>query len=116
MTKIDIAKVCHAANKIICELNDDFSRKDWNDSEKWQTDSSILGVEYIINNPNPSDSILHDSWSNERIAAGWKYGPIKDANLKTHPCLVPFESLPKFQQAKDALFAGICKSLIKYLD
>jgi hypothetical protein len=36
---------------------------------------------------------------------------VKDAELKTHPCLVPFEELPKFQQQKDRLFRAIVKAL-----
>ncbi len=30
---------------------------------------------------------------------------------KTHPCLVPFNDLPTFQQAKDTLFCSIVDSL-----
>lgn len=48
-----IAKVCHEANKALCEINGD------------------------------------------------------NAKLKTHPCMVPFEELPEFQQKKDKLFMVI---------
>lgn len=35
------------------------------------------------------------------------YGQVKDANAKTHPCLVPFDQLPRDQQFKDRLFRTI---------
>ena len=47
----------------------------------------------------------------EKINDGWVYGEVKDAEKKTHPCIVPFEELPEFQQKKDALFCAIVDSL-----
>jgi hypothetical protein len=44
---------------------------------------------------------------------GWVYGEVKDAEAKTHPCIVPFEELPEFQKKKDALFCAIVDSLKK---
>lgn len=47
----------------------------------------------------------------EKIGAGWGYGEVKDANAKTHPCIVPFDQLPEFQRKKDALFCAIVDAL-----
>jgi hypothetical protein len=47
----------------------------------------------------------------EKLDAGWVYGEVKDAEKKTHPCLVPFSELPPFQQQKDSLFCGIVDAL-----
>lgn len=33
--------------------------------------------------------------------AGWRYGPRKDNDAKTHPCLVPYAQLPPDEQDKD---------------
>lgn len=47
----------------------------------------------------------------EKVDAGWVYGKVKDAEAKTHPCIVKFEDLPEFQQKKDALFCAIVDAL-----
>ena len=110
MTKnqiIAIAIICHEANKAYCEFIGDHSQKNWCDAEQWQRDSAIKGVEFRLDNPNARDDAQHNSWMKEKIDQGWVYGPIKDAEKKTHPCLVPFNSLPVEQQIKDRLFCAI---------
>jgi hypothetical protein len=47
----------------------------------------------------------------DKIKDGWVYGETKDAEKKTHPCLVPFHELPEFQQKKDKLFCAIVDAL-----
>lgn len=106
-----IAKVCHQANKAWCETNGDLSQKDWIESELWQIDSAINGVKFRLENPDAPASAMHDNWSKEKIADGWVYGETKDVEKKTHPCLVPFEELPEFQQKKDRLFSAIVDAL-----
>ena len=106
-----VAKICHQANKAWCEANGDNSQSDWNGSEEWQRKSAINGVNFRLENPDAPASAMHDNWSKEKLADGWVYGEIKDTNAKTHPCLVPFEELPEFQQKKDKLFSAIVDAL-----
>ncbi len=106
-----IAVVCHQANKAWCEQNGDPSQKDWADAEQWQRDSAIKGVEFRLDNPEAGNDGQHNSWMNEKIGQGWVYGEVKDAEAKTHPCIVPYNLLPKYQQKKDALFSAIVDSL-----
>lgn len=106
-----IAEICHEANKVWCERNNDFSQKSWKDAQDWQKESSIKGVEFRINNPDAGHDAQHNSWIQEKIEAGWVYGEIKDAEKKTHPCIVPFEKLPEFQKKKDVLFCAIVDAL-----
>jgi hypothetical protein len=108
---MQIAVVCHQANKAWCEANEDYSQKDWEQAEDWQRDSAIKGVEFAIANPDAGDSAQHDAWSADKVADGWVFGDAKDPVKKTHPCLVPFEQLPEFQQKKDRLFRAIVNSL-----
>lgn len=110
-----VARICHEANKGLCEATGDHSQKSWNDAEGWQRDSAISGVKFAIDNPDAPDSAQHDAWAAEKVAQGWVYGSVKDANAKTHPCLVPFDQLPPEQQAKDSLFRGIVLALAPYL-
>jgi len=112
----DIAKVCHQVNKAYCEAIGDHSQKDWSSADQWQRESAIKGVLFILDKGmevSPGDT--HKSWLAEKEAAGWKWGEVKDADAKTHPCFVAFEHLPVEQQAKDHLFVATVKSLAGYL-
>jgi len=44
---------------------------------------------------------VHDVWSETRIQQGWKYGEQRSDELKTHPCLVPYEELPDSEKEYD---------------
>lgn len=107
----DIAKVCHEANRAYCETQNDPSQVEWNKAEKWQKDSAILGVKFNLDNPAAPASSSHDCWLAEKKKEGWKYGKIKDAVKKTHPCYVPYGDLPVFQQKKDLLFKRVVNAL-----
>ncbi len=108
---LGIAMVCHEANRAWCQSNGDHSQYPWGDAEQWQRDSALKGVEFAINNPDAPDSAQHDAWMADKIANGWVYGDVKNAVEKTHPCIVPFEQLPEFQQKKDKLFRAIVHAL-----
>lgn len=103
----DVAKICHEANKAYCETLGDNSQLPWDDAPAWQRDSAIKGVDFNLLNPNAPASASHESWLKVKEADGWKYGPVKDADKKEHPCFVPYDELPKSQQAKDHLFKSI---------
>lgn len=103
----DIAKVCHQANKAYCEALGDNSQLDWEQAPEWARSSAVKGVEFHLANPDATDSASHESWLEEKRDTGWTYGPVKDAEAKTHPCFVPFDELPKAQQLKDAQFRAI---------
>jgi hypothetical protein len=106
-----IAEVCHEANKKWCEANGDYSQKNWNDAEQWQRDSAVNGVKFKLANPDAGHDAQHNSWLKEKVEQGWIFGREKDTEKKTHPCIVPFEELPEFQQKKDALFGAIVDAL-----
>lgn len=106
-----IAKACHEANRVWCQANGDDSQKHWDEADQWQRDSAISGVKFKVNNPGAGDDAQHNSWMKEKIEDGWVYGEVKNSNDKTHPCIVPFDQLPEFQQKKDALFCAIVDAL-----
>lgn len=104
---VSIAAACHEANRVHCELFGDTSQPIWAEAPEWQRNSAIAGVELHLANPTLPDSASHDAWSEHKYADGWVYGPIKDADAKTHPCLVPYADLPVQDKLKDALFKAI---------
>ena len=48
---------------------------------------------------------VHEVWALERIKEGWTYGPVRDDEKKTTPCLVPYEELPESEKEYDRLTA-----------
>ena len=107
----NIAEICHEANRVLCESLGDISQPCWESAPQWQKDSAILGVNFNLERPDAPASASHDCWLAEKAATGWKYGPVKDADKKEHPCFVPYYRLPKEQQAKDHLFKAIVNAL-----
>ena len=111
MNNVFIAEVCHEANRAYCRTLGDFSQPAWVDAPEWQRNSAINGVNFHIDNPGSPPSASHDNWLAEKIASGWKYGPIKDPELKEHPCCVPYEKLSDDQKKKDKLFIAVVEAL-----
>lgn len=111
MTILELASICHTANKALCESIGDNSQPEWSNAPEWQRESAVKGMEFVLANPEAPESANHESWLAVKEADGWQYGPVKDAEKKEHPCMVPFEQLPKEQQAKDALFRAVALAL-----
>ena len=44
---------------------------------------------------------VHEVWAETRIKQGWTYGEQRNDDLKTHPCLVPYEELPEEEKEYD---------------
>ena len=44
---------------------------------------------------------VHEVWSKAHIQQGWKYGTERNDELKTHPCLVPYEELSERDKEYD---------------
>lgn len=105
-----IARVCHEVNKAYCEALGDNSQPTWEDAPAWQRESARMGVDlHLMGNFGPEAS--HISWMNQKLEDGWTYGPVKDPEAKQHPCMVPFDQLPREQQAKDYIFRAVVHAL-----
>ena len=107
----EIAKVCHEANRGYCKALGDDSQLPWEEAPQWAKNSAINGVRFHLDNPNAGPSGSHENWLKEKEKEGWRYGEIKDPEKKEHPCFVPYDQLPKEQQAKDYIFTAIVKTL-----
>jgi hypothetical protein len=110
-----IASICHEANRAYCAAIGDNSQPSWADAPEWQRSSAMAGVRFHRSNPNSKPSDSHESWLKEKEAAGWKFGPVKDPENKEHPCFVPYDQLPREQQAKDALFLSVVRALEAFI-
>lgn len=85
----------------------------WDEFPEDQRAGVRSGVELAIAGATPEQ--LHQSWCEQKVADGWQYGPVKDAEAKTHPCLIPYDGLPEAQRLKDRLFQAIVWMMDKNL-
>lgn len=109
-----IAQIAHEVNRAYCSVIGDDSQLKWEDAPEWQRTSAENGVEFTVDRINKGlpliPSLAHTEWMNDKLADGWKYGPVKDAEKKEHPCLVQYSELPIEQRLKDHLFGAVVRA------
>jgi hypothetical protein len=107
-----IARVCHEANRGLQAAYPTPGvpvAAGWDEFPADQRAGVIHGVELALDGASPAQ--LHDAWCHEKTSQGWVWGTVKDADVKTHPCLLPHSELPDTQRVKDRLFAAIVDAL-----
>jgi hypothetical protein len=112
LSDLQIAAVCHEANRRYCMSLGDDSQPTWEDAPEWQINSAVSGVANIRNGNVKTPWGSHQSWLQEKVRDGWEQGVVKDTEMKIHPCLVPFGDLSFEQQMKDHLFFKIATTLL----
>jgi len=112
-----IAKLCHETNRHYCQSIGDDSQLPWEDAPDWQKQSAVKGVNFHLDRLHKgellSPAASHESWLAEKTATGWKFGTVKDAEKKEHPCFVSFAMLPIEQKMKDYLFSSVVSAFWK---
>jgi len=83
--------------------------------ERWGDRDKTFRTQFIeVVNKQCSDDkftsaeAAHDSWVRVYEKMGWRYGPVRDAEKKTHPDMVPFNDLPRSERDKDEIFLRLC--------
>jgi hypothetical protein len=105
-----VARVCHEANKALQYIHGDPAPSQPWDCESDETrQSAIDGVSSVRRGTTPRE--LHESWMAFKREHGWVYGPEKDPEARTHPCMVDYDALPQEQRDKDQLFFMIVTAL-----
>lgn len=105
-----IARVAHEVNRAYCQALGDMSQPAWEDAPAWQRESARMGVDlHLSGDFGPEAS--HFAWMKNKQDEGWTYGPVKDPGAKQHPCMVPFDQLPREQQAKDYIFRAVVHAM-----
>ena len=57
---------------------------------------------------------VHEVWAETRLCQGWTYGEQRNDELKTHPCLIPYEELPEEEKEYDRKTSiGTLKLILK---
>lgn len=60
---------------------------------------------YVENVRDKLAENIHEVWAMNKIAAGWKYGEVRDDVRKKHPCLTSFDRLPMAEKRYDTTLA-----------
>ena len=109
--KFRVARIVHEINRLYCEGLGQYQPR-WENTSDWQRDSTYQLIEKIIANPNIKNSECFEEWKKNKIEDGWRYGPKKDENKKTHPCIVDWENLPIQEREKDPILIHVIKGLL----
>ena len=108
----EVAKVVHAANTAVQEILGDESPSEYrlmNEPEEIRQ-SAVHGVRKARSGATPEQ--MWESWSEFKRSQGWTWGPEKDPEKKTHPCLVDkYDDLPEDQKIKDVVFLANVRAL-----
>ena len=102
-----IARICHEANRAYCVTLGDHSQLPWEEAPEWQCESARNGVSFHLARLRSDPEASHANWLDTKEADGWVYGKVKSADMKTHPCVVPYDRLPEEQRKKDDIFCAI---------
>lgn len=103
------ARAAHEANRAYCLVLGDASQPSWETAPEWQRVSALEGVLGVLRGNGPAKS--HAGWLDHKLATGWTWGPEKDPEKKTHPCMVAYEKLPPAQRAKDTVFVAVVRAM-----
>ena len=108
----EIAIAAHEVNRTYCQALGDHSQPPWSTAPLWQKKSVRDGVRAYAMDPDRTPAQAHKAWWAQKQSEGWRYGPEKDPQARTHPCMLPYSELPAEQQAKDHIFRAVVRGML----
>lgn len=111
----NVARICHETNRAFCITIGDTSQPSWDEAADWQKSSCKAGV-HIGLQTDLSPEQYHQLWLDNKTKDGWIFGTEKNVEKKTHPCMVPYDSLAPEHRIKDELFRAIVNVFKGYTD
>lgn len=114
MTLHDIAQLVHDTHCRYCHHVGDMTQVLWDNAPEWQRNSTVAGVNAVMEEPEITPEQLHAKWVETRSADGWVYAPLKNVDKKEHPCLVDYHKLDVNQKQKDYMFHAVVRACIRY--
>ena len=110
---LEIAKLCHEANRQYCIDNQLKAGAVWDETPLHIQESIVAGVAEVIADPKVTPAESHQKWVDYKTKQGWKFDKVLNVGKKLHPNLVPFKKLSKDEQIKDKIFIGTVLKEIK---
>ncbi len=106
-----IARTVHAALREWAAAHGQADIPEWRHAPAWMHESTRESVRHALAHPGSGGRAQHDQWVQQKLADGWRHGPVKDPAAKTHPLIVPYDDLPDWERRKDALLNAIVRTL-----
>ncbi len=106
---VEIAKICHEANRQYCIANQLRTHAKWDELPDTMQESVTAGVAKIIENPKITAEEMHEAWMEYKAEESWIYGDEIDVPGKEHPNMVAWKKLSKVERGKDKLFLATVK-------
>lgn len=110
-----LAAACHSAWYAYSVLALGEAGQEWEQAPEWQRESIRSAVRFWAFNRGREDleRVSHENWMRERLASGWRLGPVRDAEARTSPCLVPYDELPEPQRRKDLVVVQAFRAVFR---
>lgn len=118
-----VASMCHEANRKWCEAHGESGlHKPWEEETQEEKSISINAMRELLTNHafiTKADISMcaqraWEKWKHEKTEQGWTYNPVKNRELKHHPCLVPYyDQLNKYEKTKDRIYIAMIKMILE---
>lgn len=111
LTDEDLARICHEAHLALrIGLNDSAEDVHWDAMTRDRQEMNINEIRMFREGKTLAE--VHWAWVEWMISQGWRQGPSRNAVLKTHPEMVPYEetsvvSKAKLRQAQRIVFTHV---------
>lgn len=109
-TDEQIAEAIHVMNGLLQKWAGEEPQPGWEDAPPAMRHRVLMLVRGYRNGITPRTA--HERWCGALLADGWRYGPVKDAQAKTHPNLVEWRYLPLLQRRKDQMSHGLAAQMV----
>lgn len=108
--KIDqIARISHETIRAYREAAEQPPLERWHRMDSEHRNRERVSVKHLLEGGTLEQ--LHERWAGRLLSGGWRYGETANTTYKTHPSLVPYESLPKHRLVEDRLLTAIVGAL-----
>lgn len=88
----------------------------YDDREKAFREQFEQVIERQMGERRSSDAeALHEEWVRAYERMGWRYGPKRDVEKKTHPDMIPYSELNCLERDKDEVFVTPCEIARKWI-
>lgn len=115
-TLVDIAQECHTKNNELMMMNGEEQNGNWDSLDRHTKFINLKSVIKALENPDLTAKDMHDEWMNNKIADGWKFGDVKDPELKTHPLIIDYDLMKDVDKMKDQIFIDVCNKYREIYD
>lgn len=105
-----IARIAHEVNRVHCRSHGDESHAPWDETPEMLRASVRAGVRAILTGEVKTADESHRAWLAYKNREGWVYGPEKNVEKKTHPCMVSYSELPPEHRLKDEFFFAVVQN------